>query len=367
MLRAGDGGSSPASDLAAHQTPVFIDQYDPGAANQPSPSLTVAIPRTGSNALWINGNAATEGGLARSADHSVLTISGYCGDILSLKGTPSRLAYKRGICVIAADGSTHLAYSGDNWYGLSGAKTNPRGAVTDGTNNFWGCGSEIGTLFYNSAGNSLVIKSVPSTRAVRILNGTLYFSVMTSDGLAGVPERIVGGIYDSVDASGAPVALPTNASLRINLVVPSTEPYNHVAGFAINPQGNLAYMADEFSGVQKYVKTGSDWKLACSFYIPGYDGPHSGILTNAASTQVRAGCFGLAVDFSGGHPIVYATTTESGGSSAGNANRNRLIRIDDTNTVAAGGTVTNFGRTLATAGGTNITFRAIDFTPEPRH
>jgi hypothetical protein len=126
-------------------------------------------------------------------------------------------------------------------------------------------------------------------------------------------------------------------------------------------------MADEFSGVQKYVKIASEWKLASSYYIPGYSGPRTGILTNAASTQVRAGCFGLAVDFSAGHPIVYATTTESAGRSAASLSQNRLIRIEDTNTVASGDTITNFGLTLATAPGTNITFRAIDFTPEARH
>ena len=62
-------------------------------------------------------------------------------------------------------------------------------------------------------------------------------------------------------------------------------------------------MADIFNGIQKYVKTGNDWKLGLQFYIPGYDGPKTGILTNAASTRVRAGCFGLAVDFSGSYPI----------------------------------------------------------------
>jgi hypothetical protein len=90
-------------------------------------------------------------------------------------------------------------------------------------------------------------------------------------------------------------------------------------------------------------------------------------LTNAASTKVRAGCFGLAVDFTGGHPVVYATTTESAGYGPASVNQNRLIRIDDTNTLASGNTMTNFGVTLAKAGGTNITFRAIDFTPEARH
>lgn len=362
VLRAGDG----TADLATHQTPVFIDEYDAGAADQASPSFTVALPTTGTNALWINGNAPTEGGMARSADGSVLTVSGYCGNLLSKKGTPSKLAYDRGICVIAADASTRLAYSGSNWYGLSGGKTNPRGAVTDGTNNFWGCGSELGTLYYNAAGTTVVIPSVASTRAIRIFNGTLFFSIMGSDGLAGSTTGPAGGIYDFVDASGAPVPLPNNNSVHISLAVPTPEPYNHVSGFVVNAPGNLAYTADEFSGIQKYVKTGNDWKLACSFYIPGYEGPHTGILTNAASTQIHAGCFGLAADFSGAHPVVFATTTESIGYGTANVNQNRLIRIDDTNNVTTGAVVTNFGVTLARAAGTNISFRAIDFAPEAR-
>lgn len=82
---------------------------------------------------------------------------------------------------------------------------------------------------------------------------------------------------------------------------------------------------------------------------------------------MRASCFGLAVDFSGAHPIVYATTTESVGYQTGNVNANRLIRLDDTNTMTSGGTITNFARTLATAWATNISFRAIAFTPEARH
>ena len=45
------------------------------------------MPTNGTDALWLNGNAGTEGNLTRSADRSVLALSGYSGDILSLPGT----------------------------------------------------------------------------------------------------------------------------------------------------------------------------------------------------------------------------------------------------------------------------------------
>jgi hypothetical protein len=50
-----------------------------------------------------------------------------------------------------------------------------------------------------------------------------------------------------------------------------------------------------------------------------------------------------------------------------NVNANRLIRLDDTNNITSGDTLTNFPQTLATAWATNIAFRAIDFTPEAAH
>ena len=186
------------SDCLSRQTPVFIDQFDPATPNQTRPSFSVANPTNGPGALWINGNASTEGGMARSADRTVLTLSGYCGDILSKRGTPSKLAYDRGIAVVGADGSPHLACLGTNWYGLTDGKTNPRDAVSDGMNNFWGCGSAMGTLFYNAKSGVTPLKSVSSTRAVKIINNTLYFTIMTSDGEGGAVPGPEGGIYDFV-------------------------------------------------------------------------------------------------------------------------------------------------------------------------
>src|SRR5579871_1341290 len=74
VLRAGDG----LVDLKLRQAPVFIDEFAPGSLNQ-APISSIAIPTNGANTLFLNGHAATEGILARSADHHLLTIAGYGG------------------------------------------------------------------------------------------------------------------------------------------------------------------------------------------------------------------------------------------------------------------------------------------------
>src|SRR3974377_1445322 len=69
VLRIGDGGSAGgASDFESRQNPVFVDQYDCNTPHQDHPSFSVAMPTKGANALWLNGNAGTEGGMERSAD-----------------------------------------------------------------------------------------------------------------------------------------------------------------------------------------------------------------------------------------------------------------------------------------------------------
>jgi hypothetical protein len=357
VLRIGDG----ASDLRGRQSQVFIDQFDPAAADQTGPSFSVAVPAKGTNAIWMNGHAGTEGGLSRSGDHSVLTITGYCGDILSLPGTPSKLAYDRGICVVDAAGVTHLAYRGDKWYGLFGDKTNPRGVVTDGANKFWGCGNGFGTLFYSRETGVRNFGGFTSVRAIRIIHDALYASIAGSDASDDSPA----GIYGFADASGAPQALPTAAGTAMKSVVPSPQPYTHIAGFDVSPKGDVAYMADAVYGIVKVVKQNGAWQLACYIYIPGYGGAGTGILTNSASTAMHAGCFGLVADFNQAQPVIYATTTEWSGFGGVNVNSNRLIRIDDTSSATGGVTVTNWGRTLAFSGSTKTCFRGVDFTPEP--
>jgi hypothetical protein len=372
VLQEGDGGfargTTAASDLANKQNPVFIDQFDPTVlAGTNGPSFQVAIPTNGSDSLWLNGNAGTEGNLTRSADRSVLAFSGYSGNILSLSpGTaPSNLAYDRGICLIDAAGNNHLAYRGGAWYGISTGKTNPRGVATDGTNQFWGCGNGYGSIYYNAntAADPIQFQNIALSSAVKIRNNAVYTTVKGSESVNLYPA----GIYSFVDFYNAPVPYP-NAASYLQLVMPATPPYTNCIGFDIDPSGSIAYTADSSLGIQKYVKSGGSWNLACNFYIPGYYDATNfhRFQTNDVSGAVPVGCFGLTVDWSGTNPVIYATTSDSGWNSSNPYYGNRVIRIDDTNSVTGGATVTNPVTTIAIAPVTNLVYKCVDFTPDLR-
>ena len=332
VLRAGDG----VIDLHVKQAPIFVDQFDPARFND-APSLTVAIPTNGPSALFFNGHAATEGNLTRSADRHWLAFAGYAGvNLLQVKGVPGQLAIPRGFGVLgAASASFKLVYQSTNWY--EGA--NPRGVATDGAGNFWGCGNTHGTMLYNasSAPQPLEISTLLNTRAVKIINQTLYATLNAADALeAGVPA----GLYQVGDAS----VLPRQTAV-MKLLVPTAPGYKKTCGFDLNPAGTVAYLADTAAGIQKYVNTNGDWKFAYNLAIPQ-------VIPEAVNNGT--GCFGLTVDFSGAAPVLYATTTEGWDI----MNSNRVVRIVDT---GAGSAVT----TVAQAAGTNIVFRGLEFTPEP--
>jgi|GEM_PF-4665655 hypothetical protein len=377
VLRAGDNGTSAASDiLAAHQTPIFVDQYDPvtpivipgSDTGTNGPVFSVAIPTNDPaivppyQALWFNGHAGTEGYLALSGDSGTLAFSGYGGDILAVSGTPSGLNIPRGICVINQAGNTYIPYEGSAWYGLgAGSQTNPRGAVSDnGTNNFFGSGSLDGNEWYTPSNPSTPesIQNLGSTRAVKIINGVFYTSLQGNDGGTQYPPGIYN--YSPINSSFQllfPVALPEGDIFFLNLVVPASPLYPNVESFDLNPQRNIAYTADSTYGIQKYIEVGGNWVLACAFGITNNTSP--GVTSFPAS---YTGCFGLVVDWTGSYPVVFATTTEGNG---GYANANRLIRLDDDYNFTDGQLHTNVNvTTLATGWSQNIAFRGLAWTPD---
>jgi hypothetical protein len=222
---------------------------------------------------------------------------------------------------------------------------NPRGVVTDGTNNFWGCGNAFGTVYYSPGSSSqpVVFNSVENSRAIRIIAGRLYVTLNNADATAG---DIPAGIYSFKDGSG-PTALPRSPYSQLQLEVEAKAPYTKIAGFDMNPERTIAYTADTTAGIQKYVKTNGVWKFAYSFSIPQ---------TIPAADNHLTGCFGVVVDFSGPAPIIYATTTEG---YDGCVNSNRVVQIVDTDASAK-------ATTVARAGSTKIAYRGIDFTPDSR-
>jgi len=336
VLRAGDG----VIDLHLKQAPAFIDEFTPGQLNA-APLMSLAIPTNGSDAIFFNGHAATEGMLARSADGRLLTFAGYGGvALLQSNGTPSLLNIDRAICTVDMAGKVHTMI-----YGRKGdKKMNPRGVVTDGAGHFWGCGNAFGTVYYDPASMTepLEFRDIPNSRAIKIIGGTLYTTLNQADGFEG---DTTAGIFNFVDGTGNAAPLPQSADAKLSQVVPAESPYNKIAGFDINPAGTIAYTADMVAGIQKYVKANGAWKFAYNFSIPQ---------NIPAAKNHETGCFALAVDFSGPAPIIYATTTEG---YHGCVNSNRVVQIADTNATA---TVT----TIAQAGSADVAYRGIDFTPD---
>ena len=364
-----------ASDLAAsRQNQYFIDQFDPNGVNQTNPSIRLAIPTNGPEAMLVNGNAGTEGNLTLSGDLSVLAFTGYAGDILSIttggQTAPSNLSYDRGIGIVDAFTNYTQVYRGGGWYGVATGKTNPRGVATDGQGNFWGCGNGYGSLYFSTAsgfGSPIQFQNIALTSCIKVINDKVYATVKNSESVNLYPA----GIYSFVDFYSNPADYPESASF-LHLEIPAQGGHTTCVGFDINPQNNIAYVADTSDGIQKYVKTGLVWSLAYNLQIPGYTGQANGIMTNAASTQVLVGCFSLTVDWSGTNPVVYATTEDSGSDSKSTTYGNRVIRINDTNAVTTGVNIiatTNILTTVArppTVGGiqlTNMVYKSVTFTP----
>jgi len=374
------------------QTQLFVDQFDPAGINQTNPQVQVAIPTNdATGGLFVNGNAGTEGGMTLSGDKSELALCGYSGTMLSIttggQTAPSNLSYNRGIATLDAFTNYTRVYSGGGWYGIATGKTNPRGVATDGQGNFWGCGNGYGSLYFNAATtpSPIQFQNVDLTSCIKVINNAVYTSVKAGDVQNGLYPA---GLYTFVDDFFNPVPYPTFLTF-LQQYLPATAPFTNCIGFDINPQGTVAYVADvgsisktgvltEPGGIQKYVQSGSGWALAYNLEIPGYWGLNSGINTNAASTNNPVGCFSVTVDWSGTNPVVYATTADCGIDPGDPYYGNRVIRINDTNTVFNGRnimvttnmniltTVARPGRDLNGSVITNVIYKSVTFTPDLR-
>jgi len=197
VLQEGDGGTNrtatvpspyPSDIFGSRQNPLFIDEFDPAGTNQLTPAYQVAIPTNGNQSLWINGNAGTEGNLTLSGDRSLLVFAGYSGDICSIQpGTaPSNLSYDRGIGTVDAFGNYAAPYIGGAWYGIATGKTNPRGAASDGSGHFWGCGNGYGSLYFdaNTGYEPIQIQNITLTSCSKIINNALFDSVKGSESVS---------------------------------------------------------------------------------------------------------------------------------------------------------------------------------------
>lgn len=315
LVRLGASGQT----LANTGNSVFIEEYTTAG----SWVQGFAIPDAGAAALVMSGTATSEGALSLSPlgpTGQYLAFGGY--NITRPHGSSiagaTAASVPRAIGTLDAQGNYTLAATTTTFYNT----VNIRSATTDGLGNFW-AGGQNGTG--NPGGISYLGGGAPATvldgnlRVAAVLGDTLFYS--TGSGTA-------RGVYAF---SGAPTAGAT-ATVVVN-AGGSASPYD----FAFNPAGTIAYLADDRTsaagGIQRWDFDGSAWALA---YTLG---------TGAANIGAR----GLAVDWSGSDPVVYATTAEG--------SANRLIRIVDTGAASA-------AATLATAA-TGTIFRGLEWTPVP--
>ena len=321
VLRVGDGTQT----LANTGNSVFIDQFTTSGG---MPSYTVAIPSSGASALVVSGSSSAEGALARSADGNYLTFGGYnliAGPpYASSLANSASSAVARGVGRVDAAGNYVLGPTTGTMFG--GTSSGLRGVVTDGANNYWGVGaasaaSTRGTYYFGTASTAATVQSGNSPRVAAIFGGNLYASISsTTAGLSGI------NVF-----SGLPTASQTASQLIFT--GDGSSPYD----FALNPSMTLAYVADDRTatggGIQRWDWSGSTWTLSYTL-----------------STGASSGGRGLAVDFGGVNPVIYATTSETSTTA-----QNRLIAIVDTGASSA--------FSLLTTAPANENFRGLDWTP----
>ncbi len=312
VVRVGDG----AQTLATTGNSVFLDQFTTAGTYV----NTIFIPDTGPSALIESGpdrtgNIITGTALTRSADKRLMTLAGYnvsLGNATALHNTTST-DVPRGIVTIDSASQVTLAVADANAYSTA----HFRGAVTDGTNNFWGSGNKEGTYYLGlNAPAALIQTPFWNTRSVDIFNGNLY-TLASADDYNGLLKF---------------TGLPTTDQGTVPNILPGFNSTT-TTDFAVDPTDTLVYLTVG-SSVQKwqYDSSALTWTNAY-------------VLSSGFTEQARY----LTVDFSGAAPVLYVTTAEDG------SGKNRLVTVVDTDSSAT-------AVTLATSG-PNQLFKGIRFGP----
>jgi Lamin Tail Domain/CotH kinase protein len=308
VVRAGNGTET----LSSQGNSVFLDEFTTSGTLTNS----VTIPNNGTNAFLISGSASSEGAITRSADGRVLVLGGYQISLTNTATLGVSLANADAATVPRAVGAVDAFGS----FGLVGVTitqfgaNNMRGGATDGRGNYWGAGAASGTYYFGDGAAATIQSTVKNTVVIQDVGGDLFFST----------SKTTPGIW-KIPGTPAVATTPT-----VVFSSPTGKPY----AFAFNTNFTTGYVADDTlatnGGIQRWDFTAGQWKLSYAF---------------AGVTNI--GARGLAVDFNGVQPIIYATT-------AGD-NANSLIKITDN---GAASPMT----TLATAA-INEVFRGVTFAP----
>ncbi|HVM49605.1 MAG TPA: immunoglobulin domain-containing protein [Candidatus Acidoferrum sp.] len=314
VLQEGDGTTA----LSTASSPIAILEYTTGGGLV----QTISIPTTGTTRLTQSSGSASEGFLARSVNTSNLTFVGYDAGV-GTNNIPGTAASANNRYAGQVDYNGNFTRTAGSSAAFSGS--NIRSSTSDGTN-YWmsGTGSPAsgGGIWYSANGAAPVQISGGNLRVTRIFNGTLYGT--TASGQVGL---------------FAFAGLPTSSAGTNSVFITGGSPYD----FAVNSAGNLAYVCDDSAltsggGIEKWTFSGGTWSKKLTF---------------GSANGLTAGCRGLAVDFSGANPVLFATTADAA---------TKVIKITDTSAFTATSDTTDQAATIATAGN-NYAFRGVALAP----
>jgi fibronectin-binding autotransporter adhesin len=275
--------------LQAGGNSVFLDDF----STTGTPGVQLAMPSSGTSAILAQGSSSSGGFITSAPNNLSLVVSGYnaTGGVGTV--TTGTLA---GVGSVDLSGNVTLV--GTNTTFAAGS-ISYRSATTDGLGDYYLSGGSVtapnsiyennysGTTFSGagtSVGGAAGSPLTTNNRCIHDFGGTIYY-MTTSAGPA--------GIYTLSSAGGA----PTNAGNKPTLLFSTS---NAAYDFSINTAGNVAYVAVDGAGVQKWTFNGTSWTEAYALVNTSGSG--------GSATAVR----GLAVDWSNPNsPTLYFAQSDA--------------------------------------------------------